>query len=108
MSGPEKGRRRPSLPPADVEYEALTFSPGGDYLYYNASDKKSSVSLYEMPVLGGASKKLVVDIDSIVTFSPDGKQFAFVRGLPAENTVSLFVANADGTGEHRIASHEIA
>ncbi|PWT80512.1 MAG: hypothetical protein C5B44_05275 [Acidobacteria bacterium] len=94
-------------PPADVKYLGLTFSPGGDYLYYNAWDKKSPFSLYQMPVLGGASRKLVVDIDSVVTFSPDGKQFAYVRGLPTQSLVSLFVSNVDGTGERKVATRGI-
>ncbi|PWT91663.1 MAG: hypothetical protein C5B55_07735 [Blastocatellia bacterium] len=94
-------------PPSDLSYLGLAFSPGGDYLYYNAWDKKTPFSLFQMPVLGGASRRLIVDIDSVVTFSPDGKQLAFVRGLPSENVVSLFVANVDGTGERKIATRPI-
>src|SRR5262249_55981628 len=94
-------------PPADVAYLGMTFSPGGDYLYYNAWDKKTPFSLYQMPVLGGASRRLIVDIDSVVTFSPDGKQLAFIRGMPSQNVVSLLVANIDGTGERQIATRQI-
>jgi Tol biopolymer transport system component len=94
-------------PPANVRYLGLTFSPNGDYLYYNAWDKKTPFSLFQMPVLGGASRRLVVDIDSVVTFSPDGKQLAFVRGLPPQNLVSLCVANVDGTAERKLASRKI-
>jgi eukaryotic-like serine/threonine-protein kinase len=89
-------------PPADISYLGMTFSLGGDYLYYNAWDKKTPFSLYQMPVLGGASRKLIVDIDSVVTFSPDGKQFAFVRGYPAQGEEAVLVANADGTGERKL------
>src|SRR5207237_3005810 len=71
-------------PPANLIYHNLTFSPHGDYLYYVAWDKKTPFTLHQMPVLGGASRKLVTDIDSVVTFSPDGKQFAFLRGYPLQ------------------------
>jgi Tol biopolymer transport system component len=54
-------------------------------------------------VLGGAARKLVIDIDSTVTFSPDGKQFAFIRGAPAKAETALIVANADGTAERKLA-----
>ena len=94
-------------PPANVTYLGLTFSPGGDYLYYNAWDKKTPFSCFQMPVLGGASRRLVVDIDSVVTFSPDGKQLAFVRGLPPQNIVSLYVANADGSAERKLATRKM-
>jgi Tol biopolymer transport system component len=94
-------------PPADVSYNGLTFSPGGDYLYYLAWDHITPISLYQMPALGGAPRKLIVDIDSVVTFSPDGKQFAFLRGYPSKGEVAVLVANADGTAERRVATHGI-
>jgi Tol biopolymer transport system component len=60
-----------------------------------------------MPVLGGASRKLVTDIDSAVTFSPDEKQFAFIRGYPLQGQTAVLVANADGTAERRLATYGI-
>jgi eukaryotic-like serine/threonine-protein kinase len=95
------------IPPADVSYLGLTFSPSGDYLYYNMWDKKSPYALYQMPVLGGTAQKLVSDIDSVVTFSPDGKQVAFVRGSPAQGKVALLVANVDGTAERPVATRRL-
>jgi len=39
-----------------------TFSPDGNYIYYVAGDKGSEISsLYQIPVLGGAPKKLIDD-----------------------------------------------
>jgi Tol biopolymer transport system component len=93
--------------PADVSYVSLTFSPDGDYLYYVFWDKKNPFALYQMPVLGGTAKKLITDIDSIVTFSPDGKQFAFLRGYPTRGELTVQVANADGTSEHKLATRKL-
>src|SRR5438874_3806629 len=94
-------------PPADVSYLGLTFSPSGDYLYYIMWDKKNPYALYQRPVLAGTAKKLVSDIDSNVTFSPDGKQFAFVRGNPSQGEVSVILANADGTAERPLATRRM-
>jgi serine/threonine protein kinase len=90
--------------PADVRYGGLTFSTNGDYLYYVATEKNGGATLYQMPALGGVSKKLLVNIDSPVTFSPDGRQFAFFRGYPDQGEDALVVANADGTGERKLAT----
>ena len=94
------------LPPADVRYDGITFSPDGDYIYYVASEKNGDATLYQMPVLGGASKKLIVDIDTPVTFSPDGRRIAFDRGYPDQGEDALLVANADGTGERKLATRK--
>lgn len=91
-------------PPADVSYSGLTFSPSGDYLYFILWDKKTPFTLYQLPVLGGTPKKLTTDIDSVVTFSPDGKQFAFLRGYPTEGKTAVVVANADGTSERKLTT----
>jgi Tol biopolymer transport system component len=48
--------------------------------------------------------KLLEKLDGPVTFSPDGKQFAFVRGnYPAAGNSALVIANIDGTGERNLA-----
>ncbi len=68
-------------PPAEVYYNALRFSPDGNYFYFGRSDPGNAELkfLYRAPLLGGAPQKLISDMDSNVTFSPDGKKFAFVR-----------------------------
>jgi len=35
--------------------------------------------LYRAPLLGGGAEKLAEDVDSNVTFSPDGSKLAFMR-----------------------------
>ena len=95
------------VPPADVLYLGLTFSPDGTYLYYIADDKRNPFTLFRMNALGGTATKLVTDIDTNVTFSPDRKQFAFVRGYPSAGKISLIVANVDGTGERPLATRPI-
>jgi serine/threonine protein kinase/dipeptidyl aminopeptidase/acylaminoacyl peptidase len=94
-------------PPADVVYFGLTFSPGGEYLYYRLWDKKTPYALYEMNVFGGGARKLITDIDSMVTFSPDGRHFAFLRGYPTNGVMAVLVANADGTSERKLSTRKL-
>jgi Tol biopolymer transport system component len=49
-----------------------------------------------VPTLGGAPKKLIEDVDSAVTFSPDGKQLAFQRNIVKEAIVVIYTATIDG------------
>ena len=101
----------PIVAAAEAVCIGLTFSPDGDYIYY-VSIKEPGASLaiiesmitgtlYRVPVLGGASQKLIDGVDSPVTFSPDGKRLAFVR-YDEECESAIMVANADGSGTHRL------
>jgi len=88
---------------APVGYFGVTFSPDGNDLYYVIKANLDSGTLYRVPTLGGIPVKLLERIDGPVSFSPDGKQFVFVRGnYPTSNVSALIVANIDGTGERNL------
>ncbi len=89
------------LAPDLVGFAGLTFSPDGNYIYFVRSDKSTELYnyLYVMPVLGGNLRQLIRDIDTPISFSPDGKQFAFMRGVPDATAVELRIASTDGTGD---------
>src|SRR5258706_11062968 len=66
------------VPPDEGGFIGMTFSPDGVYMYFVKGDKGATIrSLYQVPVLGGSPKKVIEDVDSAITFSPDGKRFAF-------------------------------
>ncbi|MGA8037783.1 MAG: protein kinase [Candidatus Acidiferrales bacterium] len=92
-------------PPAVVVYYGLTFSPDANYIYFTESSKDNPLysSLYKMPVLGGSPQKVIDDIDTSIGFSPDGKQFAFVRGDTDKNVADLFIADVNGSNARSIA-----
>ena len=94
------------LAPAVSVFYGLTFSPDGNYIYFTEASKENQLfsSLYKMPVLGGNPQQIMRDIDTSISFSPDGKQFAFIRGIPDKGTFKLLAANADGSGEKLLTS----
>src|SRR4029078_5402351 len=61
-------------------------------------------TIYRVPTLGGAAMTVIGDAEGPPTFSPDGKQFAFERYDPISAESSLIIANADGSGERKLAS----
>ena len=57
------------------------------------------------PAYGGTPRVLLSTIMTAVTFSPDGRQMAFLRSeYPDGDSSALLVANADGTGERVLAT----
>ncbi len=83
--------------PAPVHYLGLRFSPDGNYLYFVRSEigSRSLHYLYRAPVLGGTPQKLVTDIDSNLSLSPDGGKFVYM------------VANNPKVGEYRLIVHSL-
>ena len=73
--------------PAPVRYLGLRFLWIGDYCisFDRRSAARSLHYLYRAPVLGGTPQKLVTDIDSNVSFSPDGKKFVYMLANNPEN-----------------------
>jgi serine/threonine protein kinase len=93
--------------PADVFYRGLTFSRDGNYIYYVVQERNNPIqALYQVPVLGGTPRKLLNDIDSPITLSPDGERLAFIRRYRDQGEDALIVANADGSGEQRLAARK--
>jgi Tol biopolymer transport system component len=67
------------MPPEPVQYAGVRFSPDGNYLYFVRGEPGQALKyLYRAPVLGGTPQKLVTDVDTNITFSPDGRNLAYV------------------------------
>lgn len=96
------------VPAAEVWYKGLTFSRDGNYIYYARYENENQAgTLYQIPVLGGVSKKRLTNIDSPVTLSPDGSQFAFLRDFVNQGERALMIVNADGGAEKKLASRKL-
>jgi len=85
------------VPPAELYYSGVVFSPNGNYVYYSVQQKNDPRGiLYQVPVPGGPVRKLLTGINNAVAFSPDGNQIAFFYYFGDQDR--LMIANADGTG----------
>jgi eukaryotic-like serine/threonine-protein kinase len=90
------------IPPSDDFYRSPKFSPDGNTIYFRkASDRaQTGFNLLRAPVLGGTPQIVVRNIDSDISFSPDGKRIAYVRGnFPEDGKNQFLIANADGSDE---------
>jgi DNA-binding winged helix-turn-helix (wHTH) protein len=94
------------LPAEDVDFRGLTFSPDGNSVYFVRTRKEigSFKDLYAMPVLGGHARLLTRDIDSPVSFSPDGRQFVYTEGFGPPYGNQLRIANSDGSQNRVLAT----
>ena len=94
-------------PPADVYFNGLRFSPDGNYLYFVRSDPGNAdlKYLYRAPLLGGTPERLDEDVDSNITFSPDGHKVAFMRyDNPEQGKYQLIVRSLDSGQETALTS----
>jgi Tol biopolymer transport system component len=92
--------------PSDTNgFHGLTFSRDGNFIYFVRSDKNDAYFkyLYTIPALGGTPRKLITDVDSPVSFSPDGRQFVYEHAAQPVNDIEIKIANADGSGDHILA-----
>lgn len=87
------------VPPSAQIFTGVTFAPDANFIYYSTIEKEGLSSLYQVPALGGPSRKLATDAKGAVAFSPDGKQMVFVR-----RERFLMLANPDGSDARILAT----
>ena len=93
--------------PGPFGYQGLRFSPDGNYLYFLRTEpgSQSLKFLYRAPVLGGTPQKLVTDIDSNISLSPDGKRFVYLlANNPKVGEYRIIIRSAEGSEEKTIAT----
>lgn len=85
------------------------FSPDGEKIYYSIYENTANENavrkgtLYKIPILGGASQKIIDDIDSPAAISTDEKQFAFIRRNPDLKESALVIADIENGNERTLA-----
>src|SRR4029077_7234736 len=94
------------LPSEEADFGGLTFSPDGNSIFFvrERKDIYSFRDLYAMPILGGPYRLLTKNIDSPVSFSPDGQQFVYTRGVGLPDGNDIRGANAYGNKNRLLAA----
>jgi dipeptidyl aminopeptidase/acylaminoacyl peptidase len=90
------------------DYAGLTFSPDGNHLYFTrlSPENDSANDLYVMPVFGGTPRQLIFNIDSPVSFEPNGNRFTYLRWLPErkDEFSEIHIADKDGGNDQVLYS----
>ena len=95
------------VPASQLIYQGLAFSPDSNFVYFTAYESGQTIrDLYQVAALGGAAHKILANVDTAVTFSPDGRRLAFVRRFSDRSEDTLIVANVDGSGERTLVTRK--
>ncbi len=106
LTSPETFETSVVVPPEEVQYVGVTFSPDNSYLYFTRTEKGSSGILYRLALRGAPPVKLKERVDSPVSFSPQGDRFAFVRYYADTNEFSVLVSDIAATEERTLATRK--
>ena len=89
--------------PANTKYKGISFFPNSDSLSYLKTEGDSA-DLYQVSTFGGASRRLAENVDTPVSFSPEGTHYAFVRYSAEDHATTLLIADANGNNERALAT----
>lgn len=97
----ESNESKQILPPQDVEFVGLSVSPDGEFAYYTTFSKnQADTSLSKIALNNGSPESIPnVQTDVSVSFSPDGKRFAYTESHTSLKETHLMIANADGSNQ---------
>jgi Tol biopolymer transport system component/tRNA A-37 threonylcarbamoyl transferase component Bud32 len=91
-------------PEPGVSVLGARFGPDGTFVdYVRRADGAPKAELWRVSSLGGTPKRLIDDISSYVTWSPDGRHLAFLRTDVVQGSYALIVAEPDGSHERVLA-----
>ena len=93
------------IAPRNVGYWGVTFAHDGASIFYAIKSRDDPQgSIYQIPFLGGAPRKLLTGVDSPPAVSPDGRQLAYLRAdFPERGASALMIAGIDGANPRALA-----
>ena len=95
------------LPPSEIKSRRSRRLPAMEIISISTPDTsgRANEPLAENGVARRRSAAILDDIDSPISFSPDGSQIAFVRdSIRGTESSKLMVAAADGSGQHTLST----
>lgn len=97
----DSGNQARILPPQAVEFIGLAVSPDNNFVYYSVfSQNAAFIPLARIALRGGAPEPLPeIAADVAISFSPDGKKFAFTESHSSVKETRLKTADADGSNQ---------
>ncbi len=101
----EGGQTLRLIPERGVNYWSHVFTPDGNAIVFGEKSREEPKgALFLISTLGGTPRRLVGDIDSAPTFSPDGQRMAFTRlAFPNPGETALMVVGRDGADPRPLA-----
>ncbi len=85
--------------------QAATVTPDGSFVDFIRGNTDAT-TLWRVPFLGGTPRRLLDGISSPIGWSPDGKQFAFVRAI-FNGPSTVVIAAADGTNQRELGTRAL-
>lgn len=97
----DTGDQTQILPAEDVEFVGLAVSPDNRFVYYSVFSRNSAVLHLSRIALNDNTLTPLADVatDVSVSFSPDGKRFAFTESHSGLKETHLKIADADGSNQ---------
>lgn len=85
--------------------QGATVTPDGGFVDF-VRGKAAAMTLWRIPFLGGSPRRLLDNVNSAIGWSPDGRQFAFVRA-GVDGSSAVLVADAEGRNERTLATRKL-
>lgn len=85
-----------------------SFTPDSQFVYFVANEDANSPNvLYRVPTHGAVKTKVMSDVATAVSFSPDGSEMVFMRGNKETNQSQMVIASSDGEREKIVLTSDV-
>jgi Tol biopolymer transport system component len=91
---------------AGVQLAGPAVTPDGNFVTYVRTVPSQPAELWQVPFLGGSPRRLLRDISSPVSFSPDGTRMAYVRGTESGDS-EVVLSALDGSDLQVLAARRL-